>query len=509
MSDPRFSFLDHVTTGGEEVEQLIRGTAIRIVTGKDATGTFAGQVLLYQLATQLARLFDRVELEGDGRFHSRPELPGLDGPFLPALRALLPTLRPLDPSAPVTNSITVSVGRSDETSQINLGASGWSAHFSLRDTQPVADSPNPLGALAAGTLGAAEIFKVVFEPYLRNVYRPTGYSLSLLDYGPGGTAEPDLPDRIDLDATLFGCGSIGCGLVLGVLATPRLHGSLTVVDNGRFDEGNPYKYALLDWTTAEDKLAKASWAAQSLNDLAGERITARGFVGTAESYVASLPEDYQLPLAVSAVDTVLARWQIQDALPGQIVNAGITGTTVEVSVHGFGEGPCLACVGLQTEIESWDAKPIADATGLPPTRVYELIRGNEPLTVDDLSVLRTASRLPADTMSRIEVYQGQPLLSLWNRVAYSQAAVQVGSAPPVQVTTAFVSAFASVLLLTELIKAAVPALRDYAVTNSYRQDLLGAPAQALHAYERDPRGWCLCHSSFRLAVYRKKYGRAA
>lgn len=506
MTDPRFSFLDSVTSGGAAVTELVRGTAIRVVAGKDATGSYAGQVLLYQLATQLARLFDRVDLEGDTRFRSRPNLPGLNGSFLPSLRALLPTLRPLDPPAPVTNLITVSVGQAKERGQIHLGCSGWCAYFSVHETQTIADTANPLGALAAGTLGAAETFKLVFGPYLQNAYRPDHYGFSLLDYGRGDTPEPDLPGEITLDATLFGCGSIGCGFVLGLLATPQLRGEVKIVDNGRFDAGNPYKYALLNRVVAEGEVDKAPWVKELLRNHASERISAQGFVNTAEGYVASLSEDYRIPLALSAVDTMLARWQIQDTLPQQIVNAGITGTTAQVSVHGFGDGPCLACLGLQTEIESWDAKPIADATGLPPNRVHELIRGNERLTTADLDSLRAANQLPADLMAHLDGYLGQPLLSLWNRVAYSQAAVQVGGAPPVQVTTAFVSAFAGVLLLAELVKVAAPELLDHIVANSYRQDLLGAPAQALLAYERDTQGWCLCHSTFRQQIYQEKYG---
>lgn len=506
MTDPRFSFLDSVTSGGDAVTELVRGTAIRVVAGRDATGTYAGQVLLYQLATQLARLFDRVDVEGNARFRSRPTLPGLNGLFLPSLRALLPTLRPLDPPAPMTNLITVSVGQAEQKSQINLGCSGWSASFSLHEIQPVEDTKNPLGALAAGTLGAAETFKLVFGPYLQNAYQSDHYRLSLLDYRSADTPEPDLPSEITLDATLFGNGSIGCGFVLGLLATPQLHGEVNVVDNGRFDDGNPYKYALLDQATAASKLDKATWVEGLLRDHAGERISVQGFVNTAEGYVASLPENYRIPLALSAVDTVLARWQIQDTLPRQIVNAGITGTTAQVSVHGFGKGPCLACLGLQTEIESWDAKPIADGTGLAPNRVHDLIRGNEPLTAGDLNSLRAANHLPADLAARLDGYLGQPLLSLWNRVAYSQAPVQVGGAPPVQVTTAFVSAFAGVLLLAELIKVAAPELHDHIVANSYRQDLLGAPAQDLLTYERDSQGWCLCHSTFRQQVYQEKYG---
>ncbi len=86
-------------------------------------------------------------------------------------------------------------------------------------------------------------------------------------------------------------------------------------------------------------------------------------------------------------------------------------------------------------------------------------------------------------------FVGQPLLSLWNRVAYSETVVNTGGAAPVQVqvTTAFVSAFAGILLLSELIKDAAPELRKYKVNNSYQQQLLGIPAGGTFMHQREPQ----------------------
>src|SRR5258708_25751422 len=172
-----------------------------------------------------------------------------------------------------------------------LGATAWGARFSLTDPQSVSDTTNPIGALAAGTLGASEVFKHVFSGKLRGAVNIPSYSLSMLDYQEIGESEPALPDCIDVDATLFGSGSIGCGFLLGALFTPQLHGTLTIVDNGRFDTKNPYKYALLDWSTAQQGPYKAAWTQQQIQRYAPDRLTARSFLGTAESYVASLPHD--------------------------------------------------------------------------------------------------------------------------------------------------------------------------------------------------------------------------
>jgi hypothetical protein len=507
VSDPRFTFLRSVTADDERsLRELISGTTIRILLSCDAGKTFAGQVLTYQLATLTARLFDRVEIYGEDADLCHPRMTLLSGPFLPELRLLLGKLRPLSPMAESSRMVNVVVGQDvDVQGQLFLGATAWGVLFSQTEPQSVSDTTNPIGALAAGTLGASEVFKHVFSGKLRGAVNALSYTLSLLDYREVGGSEPALPDCIDVDATLFGSGSIGCGFLLGTIFTPQLHGALTIVDNGRFDMKNPYKYALLDWSMAQQGPYKAAWAQRQIQMYAPDRLTARAFVGTAESYVASLPHDYTIPLALSAVDTHDARLQIQDTLPGHILNAGIDGTLAQVSVHGFGKGPCLACLSMQVVLEAWNAGPIAARTGLSPARVHQLIQRNEAMTQQDLDMIRGRNIVSVEHLSALDSFLGQPLLSFWNRVAYSEAPVQVGESPSVLVTTAFVSAFAGILLLAELIKQSIPELQPYRVNNSYQHQLLGIPAGGVFQYTRDARGWCLCHSTYRLAIYREKY----
>jgi hypothetical protein len=126
---------------------------------------------------------------------------------------------------------------------------------------------------------------------------------------------------------------------------------------------------------------------------------------------------------------------------------------------------------------------------------------------EDIEVIQDANLLPADIVDTLDTFLGQPLLSLWNRqIAYSDAALNVNEGGPQPlVSTAFVSAFAGVLLLAELYKEVDPELAAYAVQNAYQQELLGVPAGNVFGYPRDARGWCLCRSSFRLNAYSEKY----
>lgn len=536
MSDPRFSFLNDITDADEEVvQELLGATTIRITATPQATGTFAGQVLIYQLATLLARLFDRVDLCGDDGACAHQRMVLLKGAFLPELQRLLPSLRQRSDLAPLgSRTVEIVVGAdldqasdshsdlqhikvSDESTvnveqpgPIFVGATAWSARISRRSPQEVVDTQSSVGALAAGAIGASEVFKTVFGERIQGVAKTDEYSLSLLDYDVDinalGQAEAELPEHIDIDATLFGCGSIGCGLVLGVLLTPQLHGRLVAVDGEQFDTTNPYKYALLDRATASGGVYKAVWVQQQFQAYANERMKALAFVGTAESYVASLEPDYTIQLAISAVDTLESRLEIQDTLPRRIINAGIAGTTAEVTAHGFGDGPCLSCMVVSEHKESRDAKPIADRLGLPLERIIYLIDRNQMLTKADIEQIKDNGKLSPVNMSLVDSFVGQHVLSLWNRAAYSEATLQVEGGSRMRVTTAFVSAFAGTMLLAELIKASVETLQPYSVNNSYRHELLGVPIGGAFKDKRDTTGSCLCHSSFRLTVYDEKYG---
>jgi hypothetical protein len=201
-----------------------------------------------------------------------------------------------------------------------------------------------------------------------------------------------------------------------------------------------------------------------------------------------------------------ARLEIQDMLPWSIVNAGISGTVTEVSSHTFGTGPCLGCLTMCETMESWNAETIATQTGLRPERVQELIQRNEGITRQDITDIITAAKIAMDLILELEGYEGQPLLSFWNRIGYAETSITGprGGGQP-RVTTAFVSAFAGALLFAEFLKAVVPALAVHRVNNSYRQELLGLPADGLFRYQRDAQGWCSCYSTFRQRAYRQKY----
>jgi hypothetical protein len=524
LGDPRLRFVHSVSDAGDASVAERLCAPITITVSAQTLSSRSGQALVYQLGTLLSRLFDFVDIEGDSDSDafeplSLLPLPGLEGPILTALRRAMTATRKRDADSVrgvaggcrILVGLPAAGGSSSEQYDLYVGCSAWTASLSVIEPIAVTSTDTPLGALAAGALAASEAFKQVFGAELRGaVMLGRGgierLSISLLTYdvGRANAEEPLLSEQVAVDLTLFGCGSLGCAFVLGLLATPQLRGAVTTVDNGVFDERNPFKYSLLDAATAEAKQGKAVWASRLL--LAHGNLTAGAFRGTATEFVAAQPASYRIPLAVAAVDTVEARFAVQDTLPARIVNAGVSGTTVEVSVHGFGIGPCLACIGIGQQRESWSAQLIAERIGLPIERTRELILGNLLLTESDVVQIVGAACAPVELLADAASYVGEPVLSFYNRAVYGQTEVTTSSGAQVQVTAAFVSAFAGVLLLAEMLKEASPELRPYRLDNSYRQDLIGVPGDNKFRYPREASGWCLCHSHFRQLVHREKYG---
>ena len=220
MRDPRFAFVDnvleHVST---DLVTRLGGPVIRITIGSETIRSFCGQVLMYQTATLLTRLFDRVEVVGDEACPVHDDMVVFHGSFLTALRAHLPTLRPITPTSP--NECVIAVWIGDDgyghcrkpDADLFIGAIEWVALVSATVPQPVQRGRNPVGALAAGALAAGEVFKLVFENELTGAVRASEIRLSLLTYQAVEPLDlgnqPSLAD-LQIDAVLVGCGSVGC-----------------------------------------------------------------------------------------------------------------------------------------------------------------------------------------------------------------------------------------------------------------------------------------------------------
>src|SRR5205814_5436880 len=97
---------------------------------------------------------------------------------------------------------------------------------------------DPIGALLAARVGAAEVFKRLISLKAERGDLWDGLTFSSWTYECGGDDPgPALPERLDLEALLVGAGAIGNG-ILYLLGLLPLTGQLWVVDRDDFTDEN-------------------------------------------------------------------------------------------------------------------------------------------------------------------------------------------------------------------------------------------------------------------------------
>jgi hypothetical protein len=253
-------------------------------------------------------------------------------------------------------------------------------------------------------------------------------------------------------------------------------------------------------------------------------------VPVASEWNASLASELHPTLV--ALDSAEARIGVQASLPGTAYNAWTQPADVGWSRHeSFGVEPCLACL-------YWPAQPVANrheqiaaAFGQHPLRILAyLVHRNVPIglplppgglpTIPGLEVPpETAEKwLVAPLVDDIAAaaginttaladWRGRSLADVYQEGICGGALLHlsVGEAPrEVLVPLAHQSAFAGVMLATQLLIAVIPALRKARhASPEGRFDVLAPPAQMI-ARPRARTNDCICSDSVFLDVYSSK-----
>lgn len=517
--DGRLRFVRGLRQDGSTLteEALLRRldqTPIAVVLGRDAAGRLTTQVTALTAVNLLARLFRRLTIVAPDSVGVDARLPFIEGPLGPALAGFAgrvhADVRAAAGPAPA-DALSLHVGDTAGPAgprDVYCCGAGWLARVADRPVPVTATADeNPVGPLIAAAMGAAEVFKHVFGDVLTRVMHAEDLAFSALTYQVGDKDPGPPMARLRLPETvLVGGGSIGSAFLWGLAHVGRAEGALTVVDPDALELHNPDRAILVLDDAAARGLEKAPWAVEAVRArLPG--VAMRPFVGTIRAYVDTLDPDYTLPLAISAVDSIESRRDIQDALPVAILNASTGPTNVEVSRHGaLREGPCLYCLYLPDVLVRSRVQLAMARTGFGQKDVAGLlVPDGRRLTPDNVRGIERHNGLAPGSL---HAYHGRSLAELLDdHLWYGQAPVQLEDGQAL-VTTAFVSALAGFLLMAELLKAADPALAPHRLARIYQQDLLGVPNGFVYAGDRDATGYCVCYSPLRRRLWREKYGHA-
>lgn len=330
---------------------------------------------------------------------------------------------------------------------------------------------NPIGAQAAASLGVGEVFKRLLGLRAGRGQFLNGCSFSLWTYSASSDRGPPLPDTLDVDLLLAGCGAIGNG-VAHVLSRLPIRGRCTVLDAQQYGEEN--------WGTCMRLTRKASTALKA-TFIATEVLSDRfvpdpvcGFVEEAEARAG-----WRTPRVVlSGFDNVEARHAVQDLWPDIIIDGAI-GPKLEcqVSAHPWGTDiACLRCIfeaprGESARTVQTRLSGLADQSLVEPTR---------PLTMSDVAAAAPEKR----AWLRLQI--GKPICSVLESASELAAGhVKAGFRPSVP----FVATMSAAMMVTELVR--------YLTTNKagvqprFLFSLLWGPGQGEH-FEEDRHHDCVC-----------------
>ena len=121
-----------------------------------------------------------------------------------------------------------------------INSNGWLARVSSGTRSLPADvaMENPVGALAAASLGVGEVFKRLIRLRPERGEMLDGFSFSLRTYRAGETdCGLPLPSSLDVDLLLVGGGAIGNGTVR-LLSQLACRGRIDIVDSQTYGEEN-------------------------------------------------------------------------------------------------------------------------------------------------------------------------------------------------------------------------------------------------------------------------------
>jgi hypothetical protein len=256
------------------------------------------------------------------------------------------------------------------------------------------DESNPIGALAAATLGTGRAFLFLVGRPLRK----PAVEISLFTYqvsSPGALHPgPRLPVRpINLQGLVVGCGAVTNGWAYAIKRLP-IQGEIDAIDKQalRIENVAPYVAASREWI---DK-SKAEMIAALLSPAI--KVTPR-------------PEEWELfkirlryglqvpPIVVNGLDNVETRHSVQRLWPDALIDMAAGGLTSQVITKaGQSESICLLRALDRTTGEIGWAERLAQETGLRVERILD--EPTSAITEADVAAAPEEKRTMLDTARR-------------------------------------------------------------------------------------------------------------
>lgn len=358
-----------------------------------------------------------------------------------------------------------------------INSNGWLARVSSgdNDISPECSQANPIGALAAASLGAIEVFKRLIRLREERGQYFNGLTFSLYNYQVGGLDPgPVLPITLFSDLLLIGAGAIGNGIVL-LLSRLPLRGHVLVVDPQRLEPENLGTYILAE--PSDVGLPKVAVAEAVLSQ---NGISVKGYEDDFNHFRERVGKEIPYPrVVVNGLDNVEARHQVQHLWPDMIIDGAISDFACQVSTHPWGRDvACLLCL-FRDEVVQAAEQVASRVTGLSLPRV---LCADEVVTVDDVKIA------PNEKQEWLRKHVGRKICSVIQE-GVAQDISKTNQRTGFQPSAPFVACFSASMVVSELLKYLM-GVRSF-LEPRYQFDMLRGPKWGLEIPQERRRD-CVC-----------------
>lgn len=359
-----------------------------------------------------------------------------------------------------------------------INSQGWLARVSSGSRSLPAEcaQENPIGALAAACLGAAEVFKRLIALRPNRGQLLNGLTFSLATYRCDGESPgPPLPENIVLPALLIGgCGAIGNGLV-ALLAEMRPQGSIWLADPQPFGEENLGTCLLM--RGHDIGTAKAEVLAGVLQNVGVQAVP---LVCRIEDIGTRLGHDVNHPAVVfGGFDEVAPRRQAQQLWPDVYIDGATSDLACQVSFHPWGpDVGCALCIFREPPGQA--AETIQSrATGLSRNRLHE---------VEDVVTEANVAAAPDKKRAWLQARIGRKICSVIAEGVAADLSLEP-QRPDFAPSVPFVACLAAAFVMAELVKWV--AGTGTPLAPRFQMDVLYGPAFG-EFFEEGRHVDCLC-----------------
>lgn len=370
-----------------------------------------------------------------------------------------------------------------------INSNGWEARVSSGPTalSSVCDQSNPVGALAAASLGASEIFKRLIKLVPERGEPLDGLDFSFYSYEIGNDPGPQLPDKIPIEIFVMGIGAIGNGVVHLLNSLP-VSGTAFFVDKQKFAKENLGTCILIG---PEDlDTPKAIFAAKLL----ASKLATQGFPQDLSEFAATTVKEIPYPrIILNGLDEIYPRHSVQSLWPDLIIDGAIGAFACEVTLHPWADD--LSCLFCDFENPPQSSEHLeSELTGLRVDRLKDM---HSVVTKDDV---RAA---PAQKRKWLGTQVGKELCSVVSEATIeklSQEKQKEGFQPSVP----FVACLSSCMVVAELVRQMLQWPRI--LETGFQFDVLAGPQYGIRkAHSRKPT--CICvQRKNTIELLRKKHG---